>query len=464
MEPYELTLTEASARIKAGELSPVELVDSALARVEQTEPHINAFACVTPEHAREAARVAEHEITGGDYRGPLHGIPVGIKDLYDTARVPSTSSSRVREGRIPEANAVAVDAMRNAGTVMVGKTHTHEFAYGGITPTTRNPWRTDRIPGGSSGGSGAAIAAGVCTVALGTDTAGSIRIPAALCGTVGLKPTYGRVAKVGIAPLSWSLDHAGPLTRNVRDAALVLGVLAGHDPADPASVDTPVNDYLTDLDRGISGLRIGVATNYYFDRVSPDVENATRNAITTLERQGAHIQQVQIPYAEVTLGAEWAILMSEASTYHQDVLREKADLYTPEVRSLLEVGELIYATDYIKALRTRSLIQQGWATLFDHVDLIVAPCMPVAAPVAGAPTVTWDDGVSEDVTTTLVRLTSPSNLTGLPTLSVPVGFDDMGLPLGMQLIGRPFDEATVLRAGQAYENASDAVGHIAPMR
>jgi aspartyl-tRNA(Asn)/glutamyl-tRNA(Gln) amidotransferase subunit A len=463
MQPYELSLTAAAQQIRSRQLSPVELIESVLSRVTAVEPRIGAFACVTGELARAAAKTAEQEIAAGSYRGPLHGIPIGIKDLYDTAGVPSTASSKVRAGRVPDTDAEVVGRLRQAGMVMVGKTHTHEFAYGAITPTTRNPWDIGRIPGGSSGGSAAAVAAGICTVAMGTDTAGSIRIPASLCGTVGLKPTYGRVSRRGVAPLSWSLDHAGPLTRNVRDAALVLGAVAGYDRLDPACVDVPVPDYTADLDRGVSGLRVGVPANYYFDRVAADVDRAVRGAIDLLAGNGAEVREVTIPYADAVLGAEWGILMPEASAYHQQAVRSSGALYESDVRLFLEAGEFVLATDYIKALRVRTLMQQAWAAMFDDIDVVIAPCMPVTAPLAGAATVDWPGGPSEDVTMALVRLTSPGNLTGLPTLSVPVGFDPAGLPLGMQIIGRPFDERTILRVGRAYESASDTVGRIAPL-
>jgi len=463
MQPYELSLSDAAEQIETKQLSPVELLESVLGRIDAVEPTITAFACVTADLARDRAKAAEQEIANGAYRGPLHGIPVGIKDLYDTAGVPSTSSSKVRAGRVPDSDAVIVDRLRTAGMVMVGKTHTHEFAYGAITPTTRNPWDIHRIPGGSSGGSAAAVAAGICTVGMGTDTAGSIRIPASLCGTVGLKPTYGRTSRRGVAPLSWSLDHAGPLTRNVRDAALVLGAIAGYDRLDPACVGVPVPDYTADLNRDVADLRIGVPANYFFDRVSADVERAVRGAVEALQGQGAQLRQVTIPYPEAVLAAEWGILMPEASAYHQDALRESAEVYEPDVRTFLEAGEFVLATDYIKALRVRTLMQRAWAAMFADVDVVLAPCMPVAAPEAGATEVNWPDGTVEDVTMALVRLTSPGNLTGLPTLSVPVGFDGAGLPLGMQIIGRPFDEQTILRVAHVYEEASDTVGRIAPL-
>jgi aspartyl-tRNA(Asn)/glutamyl-tRNA(Gln) amidotransferase subunit A len=463
VEPFELSLATAAAEIEARRLSPVELVDSVLARIEATEPALHAYAFVTADAAREAAAHAEQEIAAGRHLGPLHGIPLGVKDLYDTAGVPSTSSSAVRADNVPGTDAVAVERLVAAGMVPVGKTHTHEFAFGTVTPTTRNPWDTGRIPGGSSGGSGAAVASGTCMVGLGSDTAGSIRIPANLCGTVGLKPTYGRTSRRGVASLSWSLDHVGPLARNVYDCALVLNHIAGFDRLDPATVDVPVPDHTDGLDRGIAGLRVGVPANYFSERVHEDVAGAVREAIGVLEGLGAQLREVTIPYADQVLAAEWGILLPEASAYHQETLRAKGDLYTDDVRLFLEVGELVLATDYIKALRVRTLMQQGWAAMFDDIDVLVTPGMPVAAPEVGAAQVAWPDGSAEDVTTALVRQTSPGNLTGLPVLALPVGFDAAGLPLGMQVTGRPFDEATVLRVGAAYEAASPHVGRIAPV-
>ncbi|MCW2678539.1 MAG: Amidase [Modestobacter sp.] len=463
MEPFELSLMAAAEEISAGRLSPVELTESVLGRIEATEGALGAYAHVTPELARKAAAHAEQEIAAGRHRGPLHGIPLGVKDLYDTAGVPSTSSSKVRAGRVPDTDSVAVEKLLAAGMVMVGKTHTHEFAFGGITPTTRNPWDTGRIPGGSSGGSGAAVASGTCMVGMGSDTAGSIRIPAALCGTVGLKPTYGRASRRGVASLSWSLDHVGPLTRNVPDCALVLNAIAGYDRLDPATVDVPVPDYTDGLDDGIAGLRVGVPTNYFFEHVHPDVERSVRAAITVLEGLGAELREVTVPYADQVLAAEWAIIMPEASSYHQRTLREVPGLYLEGTRVSLEAGELVLATDYIKALRLRTLMQQGWAVMFDDIDVLVTPGMPFAAPEVGATGTTWSDGVTEPITPALIRLTSPGNLTGQPVLSLPVGFDGAGLPLGMQVTGRPFDEATVLRVGMAYERASEHVGKIAPL-
>src|ERR1700716_3379282 len=293
MQPFELTLVEDAEKIKAKELSPVELTESVLARIESVEPKITAFATVTVDLARKAAAQAEQEITVGEYRGPLHGIPMGIKDLYETAGVATTSSSKVRSDYVPTHDSAVVEKLSAAGMVMVGKTHTHEFAFGAVTPTTRNPWDVEYVPGGSSGGSGAAVAAGECMVGMGSDTGGSIRIPASVCGTVGLKPTYGRVSRRGVASLSWALDHVGPLTRTVADAALVMNAIAGYDRADPASVDVPVPDFTATLD--VAGLTIGVPTNYYTERVDPQVASAVAAAIAVLVGQGARTREIEIP-------------------------------------------------------------------------------------------------------------------------------------------------------------------------
>lgn len=452
MEPYELTLTDAAEKIKAKELSPVELTASVLGRIDAVEDKITAFATVTADLATRAAARAEEEIAVGDYRGPLHGIPVGIKDLYDTAGVPTTSSSRVRADYVPERDSAVVEKLLAAGSVMVGKTHTHEFAFGAVTPTTRNPWDLDRIPGGSSGGSGAAVAAGECFVGMGSDTGGSIRIPASVCGTVGLKPTYGRVSRCGVASLSWSLDHVGPLTRTVADAALVMNAIAGYDRADPASVDEPVPDFTATPD--LAGLTIGVPTNYYTERVDPQVDAAVGAAIALLAEQGARKREIEIPLADYILPTEWGIVLPEASAYHQRMLRDSAGLYTDEVRLFLEVGELVLATDYIKALRARTLIQQRWRDLFLDIDVLIAPTLAAPAVPVDDPRIGWPDGSTESATDAYVRFSAPANVTGLPSLSVPCGFTDADLPIGMQIIGKPFAEPTLLAVGQAYESST----------
>jgi aspartyl-tRNA(Asn)/glutamyl-tRNA(Gln) amidotransferase subunit A len=455
---YELTIAEAAEKIRAKELSPVELTESVLSRIDAVEEKITAFATVTADIARAAAVAAEAEIAEGEYRGPLHGIPVGIKDLYETAGIPTTSSSAVRADYVPTQDCAVVEKLKAAGMVMVGKTHTHEFAYGAVTPTTRNPWDLERIPGGSSGGSGAAVAAGECMAGMGSDTGGSIRIPASICGTVGLKPTYGRVSRRGVASLSWSLDHVGPLTRTVRDTALVMNAIAGYDRSDPASVDESVPDFSAGLDAGVAGMTVGVPTNFFTDRVDSEVEAAVATAVGVLEGLGALVCEVAVPLPEYILPTEWGLMLPEASAYHQEMLREKADLYTADVRLFLEVGEFVLATDYIKALRARTLVQQAWRDLFAGIDVLVAPTLTAPAASADDPMLRWPDGTTESATEAYVRFSAPANVTGLPSLSVPCGFTESGLPIGMQIMGGPFAETTLLTVGHAYESATTWLG------
>lgn len=457
MDLYALSVSEASEQIAAGELSPVELTESVLARIEQAEPHLNAFVEVTAELARRAAGVAEEELRTGTHRGPLHGIPLGVKDLYETAGVPTTSSSKVRAGYVPDTDSTVVQKLLDAGMVMVGKTHTHEFALGGVTPTTRNPWNTGHIPGGSSGGSGAAVASGECMVGLGSDTGGSIRMPASLCGTVGLKPTYGLVSRRGVASLSWSLDHVGPLTRTVRDTALVMDAITGYERADPASVNLEQVSCTAHLDahaeQDLQGLTVGLPTNFYFVDVDEDVETAVRAAVSQLESLGARVVEVTIPRAQDISAAAQLIVRAEAAAYHRRMMRAKGDLYTEQVRRGILAGEVVLATDYIDALRIRTLVQREWAAMVaaSGVDVLAAPSCPIPAPPAALGSRTWPSGLVEDLGRAVGRYSAPANLVGLPGLSVPVGLSRDGLPIGLQLIGRPFQEHVVLRVGQAYE-------------
>ncbi|MEU3570319.1 amidase [Kitasatospora sp. NPDC036755] len=456
MRPYELTLAGAATEIRERRLSPVELVDSVLDRIERVEPHLGAYAAVAAEQAREAAREAEREIARGRYRGPLHGVPVGLKDLIDVAGAPTSASSRVRDGHLAAADSTVAARLRAAGAVLAGKTHTHEFAYGLTTPQTGNAWGRGRVAGGSSGGSAVAVASGAATFALGTDTGGSIRVPAALNGVVGLKPTYGLVPRHGITPLSWSLDHVGPITRTVEDAALVLGALAGHDPRDPASVAAPATDYRPEPEPDLTGLRIGVPTDHYVDHVDAEVAAAVRSAVEQLEALGARPVEVGIPMARYLLPTLWGLVAPEASAYHARTLRTVPELYRADVRVLLEAGELIGAGDYLRAQRARTMIREAWAGALSGVDVIAAPTVPTTAVRAGQESVTWPDGTVESVADAYVRLCAPANVTGVPALSVPAGRDSAGLPIGLQLLGRPFGERTLLRVGHAYERTRPA--------
>ncbi|WP_284581526.1 amidase [Streptomyces sp. 2P-4] len=457
MQPCELSLAEAAEAIRTRRLSPVELTDSVLRRLELTEPRLNAYAAVTAERARADARTAAREIAAGRRRGPLHGIPMGLKDLIDVAGVPTSAGSRVRTGHRARADSTVAARLAAAGAVLLGKTHTHEFAYGLTTPQTRNAVDPGRIAGGSSGGSAVAVAAGSATFAVGTDTGGSIRVPAALNGVVGLKPTHGLVPRHGVTSLSWSLDHVGPITRTVRDAGLVLDALAGHDPRDPASIAAPLAaDRRPPAGTGLAGLRIGVPRTYYFDRVDADVEAAVRRAIDGLRGLGARLVGVDIPMARHIQAVQWGLMVPEATAYHERTLRTVPELYQDDVRVLLEAGALMPAGDYLRAQRARTLMRREWSRLLRGVHLVAAPAVPTTAVRAGQECVTWSDGTTEAVSDAYVRLSSPANITGFPALTVPVGRDASGLPVGMQLLGRPLGEEVLLRVGHAYEQAREA--------
>ncbi|MFD7296892.1 amidase [Streptomyces sp. NPDC059897] len=456
MQPYEMSLSEAADAIGERRLSPVELADSVLSRIAETEPGLGAYVTVTADRARDAARAAEREIAAGHRRGPLHGIPMGLKDMIDVAGLPTTASSRVRAGHRAQADSTVAARLASAGAVLLGKTHTHEFAYGLITPQTRNAWDADRVAGGSSGGSAVAVASGMATFALGTDTGGSIRVPAALNGVVGLKPTYGLVPRRGVTALSWSLDHVGPITRTVEDAALVLNVLAGHDPHDPASLQVAPTDHRPGADGRLTGLRVGVPRTYYFDHVQPEVQAEVRRAIDQLAELGAQLVEIDIPMTRYVQATQWGLMVPEATANHERTLRTVPELYQADVRTLLEAGESMPAGDYLRALRSRTLMREEWARVLRQVDVVAAPSVPATAVESSQETITWPDGTVEAVSDAYVRLSAPANITGLPSLSVPVGHDTAGLPIGMQLLGRPLGERTLLRVGHTYERTRPA--------
>ncbi len=444
MRPHELSLAAASRALHARELSPVELLDSVLTRLAEVEPRLNAYVTVTTDRARAAARLAEREIAAGELRGPLHGIPVGLKDVIDVAGLPTTGSSRVRADHRADTDSVVAARLADAGAVLVGKTHTHEFAYGLVTPQTVNARVAGRIAGGSSGGSAVAVAAGAATFALGTDTGGSIRVPAALNGVVGLKPTYDLVPRDGVVPLSWSLDHVGPLTRTVEDAALVLPALTG---------GAPVT-----MDGDLAGLRVGVPRNYYFEHVDPEVEAAVRRAIERLASLGARLVEVEIPMTRYVQAIQWGLMVPEATAYHERTLRTVPELYAADVRVLLEAGELLPAGDYLRARRARTLMRREWLRMLEKVDVLAAPAVPLTAVPAEQETITWPDGTEESVPDAYVRLSAPANITGVPALTVPAGTDRAGLPIGLQLLGRPLEEPLLLRAGLAWEQSLTVTG------
>lgn len=456
-DPTSLTIAGAARAIERRELSPVDLCEAYLARVERLNPTLNAYVTVTAARAREDAARAAAEIVHGIYRGPLHGIPIGLKDLYDTAGIETAGGSKVLRGRIPAEDSTCARRLREAGTVLIGKTNTHEFAWGTTTNNphtgaTHNPWALDRIPGGSSGGSGAAIVARLAAGTLGTDTGGSIRIPAALNGCVGLKPTFGRVSKAGILPMSWQFDHPGPICRTVEDAAIVLQAIAGYDPADFATVPVPVPDYRAALHGGVRGLRIGVPRDQFFGLLDPEVRVAVELAIDVLRELGAEVVDVDSGYDRTSVLQAWTVCNAEGQAYHAQWLAKQRDDYSPELLANLSTP-LPDAVGLANAYRASYDIKEAVRRLLERVDLLLAPATMRPASKIGEEQVQVD-GVQLTTGAAFASLTMPFNIAGVPAISLPCGFSSEGLPIGMQLAGRPFDEPTVLRAAHAYETAT----------
>ena len=438
-----LTITEARARMAEGRLAPTELAEACRRQIERFNPVLNAFLTVLPQVGSSTAP-----------QGALAGIPIAIKDLIDTAGVRTTAGSLFFADHVPERDARVVSRLKEAGADLVGKTNTHEVALGvtNINPhygNCHNPWDTGRITGGSSGGSAAAVAAGMCLGALGTDTGGSIRIPASLCGVVGLKPSYGRVSLRGILPLSWNLDHVGPLTRSVADAALLLGVLAGYDPDDPACADRPVPDYLEDLDSGVRGWKLALAVGE-FTRVSqPDVREAVRSAAAVFQGLGASVDEVDVEWLYQAALANGRMVQADAAAVHRERLETQPERFGADVRQRLEAGLALPASEYIRARRTQAELRRAAAGTFERYDALLLPATPVPAlPIEGI-----EDSASQ--APTLTRYTAPFNLTGLPALSLPCGFTKDGLPVGLQIVCGLWQEARLLRAARAYETATD---------
>jgi aspartyl-tRNA(Asn)/glutamyl-tRNA(Gln) amidotransferase subunit A len=443
-------LTAVASRIAIGDISSVAVTESVLSRIARLDGDLRTYVHLNPDAMAEAHKCAD-EIMRGELRGPLHGVPIAVKDNYLTADMPTTAGTVAPGYHFSRHDSTAVARLRAAGAVLIGKTRTHEFAWGTETPPTCNPWDLSRIPGGSSGGSGAALAARLAYGALGSDTGGSIRIPASLCGVVGLKPTFGLISRAGIVPHSWSLDHAGPLALSVRDAALLLQVLAGHDRSDPGSADVSVPDYLSSLTGGISGMRIGVCRNHFFGRNEGEVETLVESAIVDLSRLGAQVIDFEIPDLAYGLGAIFAIELASSSAYHDRALQQGATAaMNDDVRTLVEIGRMVTASDYLRAEQFRARLIENYRTVFDQVDVVVTPSSPVCAWKRGQTNVVTG-GVEESPLAASWRLTYPYNLTGMPAISLPCGFDSRGLPVGLQIAGKPFDEATVLRVAHAYE-------------
>jgi aspartyl-tRNA(Asn)/glutamyl-tRNA(Gln) amidotransferase subunit A len=453
-ELHWLTIAEAARLIERRLLSPVELTDALLARIAALDPQLNAFLLPTPEKARGQARAAEREIMAGRYRGPLHGMPFGLKDIYATAGIRTTSHSKICENLVPTADATTVAKLYQAGAVLLGKLATHEFAHGGPSfdlpwPPARNPWNRDHFTGGSSSGAGAAVAAGFVLGALGSDTGGSIRGPAALCGIVGLKPTYSLVSRSGVYANSFTFDHAGPMTWTVEDCAILLQAIAGHDATDPASTDRPVPDYRAALTGDIRGLRIGIVRHLYEDdvTVAPEVKAALEDACAVFRSLGARLEDVRIRPAADYYAVKITIAESEQYAIHEAELRTRPGDFGADFLGRALPAVLYSGADYVQAQRERRLMLAEMAPIYAKYDLLVTPTAPGPAPRLGTwRTISFWQNSS---------LTTPFNVTGGPALAQCMGFTAAGLPLSLQLVGRPFDEATVLRAAYAYETATD---------
>jgi aspartyl-tRNA(Asn)/glutamyl-tRNA(Gln) amidotransferase subunit A len=440
------TIDEISRQIQTKQISPVEVTEMMLKRIEKIEPKLNAFITQTTLLAREQAKQAEKDIVGGNYKGPLHGIPIVHKDLYYTKGIRTTASSQILKNFVPDYDSTAVKNLSDAGVILLGKVQTHEFAAGAFTDSPHfgpchNPWNLDRVPGGSSGGSGAAVSAGLAFMGTGTDTGGSIRIPAACCGIVGMKPTYGRVSRYGIFPLAWSLDHSGPLTRTVKDAALCLQAMAGYDPKDDSTADIPVPDYASMLREDLKGVRIGIPAEYYFEGIDQEVAAAIQAAIVEMKALGAEVIDAHIPMAKHINATAMSICFSEVAAIHNQWHATRSDEYGEDVRMFIEAGKLIPAPNYLQAQRVRHLIQQDFLEALSKVDVLLTATLPIVAPLIGDKS----SGMN------LADYTIPTNLTGLPSLAMPCGFSSDGMPISLQLIGKPYAEGEVMGIGNAYE-------------
>lgn len=447
------TILQLAPRLRRKEISPLELTRDCLERIESLNPALNAFITVTAESALADARAAETEIARGEWRGPLHGIPVALKDLIDTAGVRTTAASALYKDRVPAEDAEVVRRLKLAGAVIVGKNNLHEFAYGGSSLVSffgeaHNPWNLGHVAGGSSGGSAAAVAAGLCYAAIGTDTAGSIREPAALCGCVGIKPTYGRVSSRGVIPLSWSLDHVGPLAPTVGDAAAALQAIAGYDAPDIGSVDVPVADYVSALDADTKRLRVGIPRRYFYDDLDDEVASAVEQALSVVKTLVREVREVNLD-----VPADRTLQAAESYAYHAENAANSPELYQAETLRRIRSGANVPAAEYIRRRRELEEARRQIGESFAGIDLLITPTMPIPAPaIAG---LKQNPEALRPAEITLLRNTRPFNVWGLPAISVPCGFTKSGLPIGLQIAGAQWREDLVLSLAHAYEQATE---------
>ena len=462
MSDPKLSLMDIAALaplIEGREVSPVEVMESQLDRIAALNPDLNAYVSLYPDAALGAAKVAEAEIAAGHYRGPLHGIPLAVKDLFQVAGMERTCGSKILAEGVANADATSVARLREGGAIMLGLLNLHEFAFGptGINPivgTALNPWDTDRVSGGSSSGSGCATSAALAMATLGSDTGGSIRIPAAMCGVVGLKQTYGLASRAGIYPLCESLDHGGPLARTVRDAALVLQAIAGADPADASTAQARVADYTALLGKPLDGLRIGVPRDFYFDRLHPEIEAAIAAALQVLDDLGARVEEVVLPFNREAIQGWNAMAMAEALSVHEGHLADHADDLSPDVNERLRLGEGLSATDFIRARQCQTMARTEMAGVLAQTPILAMPTTVIPAVPIDTGTMMVGD---REVTgwRVLGQLTRLACFTGQPAISIPCGFTEDGLPIGLQLLGSWFEEPLLLQTADAYEQATD---------
>lgn len=447
MEYSGLTISEVAKVLAIGEISPVELLEIQLERIGRLDPQLHAFITLTPDDARAKARESEARFLNGKPRGALDGIPIALKDLFETKGIRTTAGTKCLENFVPGQDCAVVERLREAGAVILGKLNMHECALGVtndnlIFGRCRNPWALDHIPGGSSGGSAVALAARLCFGALGTDTGGSTRVPAALCGMVGLKPTYGRISLRGVIPVSWTLDHIGPMGRSVRDVALLLEAIAGYDPEDPTSINVVSGSYTETLDGELPKVRIGLANQGLFAEADVEVSKALTEAAKVFGRLGANIEEI-----EITTPKSSGISSTEAAVFYRQYLREHPDDFGADIRSLLEAGATRPATDYAEARRAQLIIRRQFEGLFESFDLLLTPTTPIAAP-------TLAGGTPSHLSHELTRFTGVFNIAGVPAISMPGGMTKSGLPIGIQLAGPHWKEASLLRAAFAFEQNS----------
>jgi aspartyl-tRNA(Asn)/glutamyl-tRNA(Gln) amidotransferase subunit A len=445
-------ILEISEKLRSGEVSPVELTELCLHAIEQHDSELNAFITTTAECATRQALHAESEIRQGRWRGPLHGVPLGLKDLFDTAGVRTTAGSALFRDRIPTEDAPVVQRLKHSGAILLGKQNLHEFAYGGSSVVSyygdvHNPWNLAHIAGGSSGGSAAAVAAGLCYGAIGTDTAGSVREPASQCGVVGLKPTYARISIRGVIPLSVSLDHVGPLTQTVADAAILLQALAGFDQHDPYSADMPTSNYAAALKSPVGNIRIGVPRPHFFADLHPEVASATAEAIAVLRALTAEIRDISVP-----VNTDRSLQVAESYAYHAELVIRSPDLYQPETLRRIRAGEKIDPGERERLQQELAILRRDIAQVFSDVDVLVTPTVPVPAPTIAELKAASDQLRQRELV--LLRNTRPFNVWGLPAISVPCGFTSSGLPIGLQIAAAHWKESTVLALAHAYEQAT----------